>query len=379
MKKVDSFTKSILVIIITAVLITSFSTGLYAQSDETPSPSKLSNQFSEIAENVDPGVVKVTSKIKVEEGQLPYYYDEDFYEYFFGEQLPEQKPKYRDGYGSGFIVTKDGYVVTNEHVVHNAKEINVTINGFEEPVPAELVWAEYDLDLAILKVDVDKELKPIPLGDSNGLEPGNWVIAIGNPFGLSHTVTTGVVSALGRPIQIPTGNGPARTYKNLIQTDAAINPGNSGGPLLNIDGEVIGINAAVSQRGQGIGFAIPINEVKGYIDDLKTEGEIRRPWLGIVYGPITDKAQNYFELDNKDGILVHRVMKDSPADKADLKQYDIIKEIDKQPIKELEDVSEIINDTEIGDTVMIKTIREGTSEILFAEIEKKPADISNQF
>ncbi|HMA58764.1 MAG TPA: trypsin-like peptidase domain-containing protein [Halanaerobiales bacterium] len=379
MKKLKAFPKGLLVIVMAAVLIGTLSTGLYAQSNDTPSPTQLSNQFSQIAEKVDPGVVKVTSKIKVSDGQLPYYYDEDFYEYFFGEQLPEEQPKYQEGYGSGFIVSQDGYIVTNEHVVHNATEINVAINGFEEPVPAELVWAEYDLDLAILKVDVNKELNPIPLGDSKALKPGDWVIAIGNPFGLSHTVTTGVVSALGRPIQIPSSSGPARTYKNLIQTDAAINPGNSGGPLLNINGEVIGINTAVSQRGQGIGFAIPINEVKGYIDDLKTKGEIKRPWLGIVYGPVTDKVQSYFELENKNGILVHRVMEDSPAAKAGIKQYDIIKEIDKQPIKELEDVSEIINNTEIGDTIMIKVVREGTSEILFAEIEKKPADISSKF
>jgi S1-C subfamily serine protease len=315
----------------------------------------------------------------VQDGQLPYYYDEDFYEYFFGEQLPEQQPKVREGYGSGFVISEDGYVITNEHVVHNASEINITINGFEEPVPAEVVWAEYDLDLAILKVDVEQDLNPIPLGDSSALEPGNWVIAIGNPFGLSHTVTTGVVSALGRPIQVPTQGGPSRTYKNLIQTDAAINPGNSGGPLLNIDGEVIGINTAVSARGQGIGFAIPINEVKGYIEDLKTDGEIKRPWLGIVYGPVTDQVQSYFELENKNGVMVHRVMEESPAAAAGIQQYDIIKEIDKQSIKELDDVSQIINDTEIGDTVMIKVIREGTSEILFAEIAKKPADISSQF
>ena len=379
MKNIKSFPKSLLLLITAAFLVGLISTGALAQSDDTPSPTQISNQFSKIAEQVDPGVVKVTSKIKVQDGQLPYYYDEDFYEYFFGEQLPEQQPKVREGYGSGFVISEDGYVITNEHVVHNASEINITINGFDEPVPAEVVWAEYDLDLAILKVDVDRDLNPIPLGDSNALEPGNWVIAIGNPFGLSHTVTTGVVSALGRPIQVPTQGGPSRTYKNLIQTDAAINPGNSGGPLLNIDGEVIGINTAVSARGQGIGFAIPINEVKGYIDDLKTDGEIRRPWLGIVYGPVTDQVQNYFELENKNGVMVHRVMEDSPAAAAGIQQYDIIKEIDKQPIKELDDVSQIINDTEIGDTVMIKVIREGTSEILFAEIAKKPADISSQF
>lgn len=374
-KKIPNF---ILLLLITTLLVGSLTVTSLAQSDN-PQQIKPNNIFSEIASEVDSGVVKVTSKIKVENGNIPRFYNDDFYKYFFGEQLPEQEPQIREGYGSGFIVTEDGYIITNEHVVHNAKEINVTINGFDKPIPADVVWAEYDLDLAILKVDVEKNLNPIPIGDSNNLKPGEWAVAIGNPFGLSHTVTTGVISALGRPIQIPTANGPNRTYNNLIQTDAAINPGNSGGPLLNIDGEVIGINTAVSRSGQGIGFAIPINEVKGYINDLKTEGEIKRPWLGIVYGPITDQVQSYFELENKQGILVHKVIDNSPASKAGLQQYDIIKEIDEKPIEKLDDVSKVIDNSIIGDTVMIKVIREGSSKLLFAEIEKKPSDLANQF
>ena len=378
MKRINRLPKSLLMITFSILLLGLLSTGVIAQENNQDTV-KPNNVFSEIASEVDSGVVKVTSKIEVSNGNMPYYYDEEFYEYFFGEQLPEQQPRVREGYGSGFVVTEDGYIITNEHVVHNANEINVTINGFEEPLPAELVWADYSLDLAILKVDVDKSLNPIPLGNSNNLRPGDWTIAIGNPFGLSHTVTTGVISALERPIQIPTNRGPSRTYKNLIQTDAAINPGNSGGPLLNINGEVIGINTAVSRRGQGIGFAIPINEVKGYINDLKTEGEIRRPWLGIVYGPVTEKVQSYFELDNKQGVMVHEVIEDSPAAEAGLQQYDIIKEIDEKPIENIDEVSKIIENNGIGETIMIKIIRDGSSEILFAEIGKKPADLANEF
>ncbi|MCF8000410.1 MAG: trypsin-like peptidase domain-containing protein [Halanaerobiales bacterium] len=378
MKRINRLPKSLLMIAFSILLVGLLSTGVIAQENKQDTV-KPNNVFSEIASEVDSGVVKVTSKIEVSNGNMPYYYDEEFYEYFFGEQLPEQQPRVREGYGSGFVVTEDGYIITNEHVVHNANEINVTINGFEEPLPAELVWADYSLDLAILKVDVDKSLNPIPLGNSNNLRPGDWTIAIGNPFGLSHTVTTGVISALERPIQIPTNRGPSRTYKNLIQTDAAINPGNSGGPLLNINGEVIGINTAVSRRGQGIGFAIPINEVKGYINDLKTEGEIRRPWLGIVYGPVTEKVQSYFELDNKQGVMVHEVIEDSPAAEAGLQQYDIIKEIDEKPIENIDEVSKIIENNGIGETIMIKIIRDGSSEILFAEIGKKPADLANEF
>lgn len=378
MRKINSLPKTLLMITLSIVLIGLLSTGIAAQ-EENQDTVRPNNVFSDIASEVDSGVVKVTSKIEVSDGDMPYYYDEEFYEYFFGEELPEQQPRVREGYGSGFVVTEDGYIITNEHVVHNAKEINVTINGFEDPLPAELIWADYSLDLAILKVDVDESLNAIPLGNSSNLRPGDWTIAIGNPFGLSHTVTTGVISALERPIQVPTNRGPSRTYKNLIQTDAAINPGNSGGPLLNIDGEVIGINTAVSRRGQGIGFAIPINEVKGYIEDLKTEGEIRRPWLGIVYGPVTEKVQSYFELDNKQGVMVHEVIKDSPAEEAGLQQYDIIKEIDKKPIENIDEISEIIENNGIGETIMIKIIRDGSSEILFAEIGKKPSDLANQF
>lgn len=379
MKKLRNLSKSILIILLITILIGTFSSNIFAQQTENKNKQvKPNNIISNIASDVDSGVVKVSSKIKLENGKMPNYYNDDFYKHFFGEQLPKQQPKVREGYGSGFIVTKDGYIITNEHVIHNAQEVNVTINGFDKPIPANVVWAEYDLDLAILKVNVDKKLNPIPLGDSSNLKPGEWAVAIGNPFGLNHTVTTGVISALGRPIQIPT-NGLTRTYNNLIQTDAAINPGNSGGPLLNIDGEVIGINTAVSRSGQGIGFAIPINEVKGYINDLKTEGEIKRPWLGIVYGPITDQVQSYFKLNNKQGILIHKVMENSPASKAGIQQYDIIKEIDEKPIEKLDDVSKIIDNNDIGDTVMIKVIREGKSKLLFTEIEKKPSDLANQF
>src|SRR6056297_2037255 len=180
MKRINRLPKSLLMIAFSILLVGLLSTGVIAQENnqDTVRPNNI---FSEIASEVDSGVVKVTSKIEVSNGNMPYYYDEEFYEYFFGEQLPEQQPRVREGYGSGFVVTEDGYIITNEHVVHNAKEINVTINGFEEPIPAEQVWADYSLDLAILKVDVDKSLNPIPLGNSNELKPGDWTIAIGNP------------------------------------------------------------------------------------------------------------------------------------------------------------------------------------------------------
>ena len=330
------------------------------------------NYFAEIAAQVDSGVVKVTTVTQRSQSaaQNPLY-DDPFFRYFFGDQLPDL-PENIEGYGSGFIVTEDGFIVTNQHVIQGADEIKININNMDKSIPAEIIWTDFNLDLAVIKIDVDQELEPIQLGDSNEIRPGDWAIAIGNPFGFEHTVTTGVISALGRPIQIPTSQGQIRTYKNLIQTDAAINPGNSGGPLLNMNGEVIGINTAVSSQGQGIGFAIPVNEVKEVVNDLKTKGEIIQPWLGVSVGQISPEVQEYFELDSNEGAIILDVFPDSPADKAGLKTYDIIKEIDQEIIENPDDVVQKINEKEIEERILIKVVRDGETEILFARIGKKP-------
>src|SRR6056297_709872 len=315
-----------LLFVLSVIFVLAFSTNISAQEqvvEETKEKVYIyqDNFFADIPAEVDAGVVKITTITKRSQSELQNpLYDDPFFRYFFGDQLPDL-PENIEGYGSGFIVTENGFIVTNEHVIHDADEIKVNMNEMEKSIPAEVIWTDYNLDLAVIKVDVDKKLKTIPLGDSENIRPGDWAIAIGNPFGFEHTVTTGVISALGRPIQIPTSQGQVRTYKNLIQTDAAINPGNSGGPLLNIKGEVIGINTAVSSQGQGIGFAIPINEVKGIVDDLKTKGEIIQPWLGISVGKISPQIQEYFNLDSNEGAIILDVFPDSPADKAGLKKY----------------------------------------------------------
>lgn len=339
------------------------------------------NIFADIAEEVDSGVVKITTYHEVESRRQHPFFNDPFFEYFFEDQFEDQNPREeepetrrQEGYGSGFIVSEDGYIVTNEHVITSAEDIEVSIKGFEEPLTGEVIWADSSYDLAVLKVETDKELNPVNLGDSDKIRPGDWAIAIGNPFGFEHTVTTGVISALGRPIQIPTQNG-TRTYRNLIQLDAAINPGNSGGPLLNIDGEVIGINTAVSQQGQGIGFAIPINEIKDVVEELKATGEVVQPWLGIVYGPLDQEAEKYFDLEDQKGVLIHEVMDDSPAAEADLQPYDVIREVNEQEIEDMEDVRDIIDDTEVGEQIPIRIIREGSSQIVFVEIGKKPSQL----
>ncbi len=339
------------------------------------------NIFADIAAQVDAGVVLVTSEVEVQGGQQGTPYNDPFFKFFFGDQfqmpMPEQQqPRTQEGFGSGFIVSSDGYVVTNEHVVHNASKIEVTLTNSEDPLPAEIVWSDFDTDLAVLKIKSDQEFHPIKMGDSDSIRPGDWSIAIGNPFGFEHTVTTGVISALGRPINIPTQNSRPRSYSNLIQTDAAINPGNSGGPLLNINGEVIGINTAVSLQGQGIGFAIPINEVKHIVKDLRENGEIVQPWLGIYYGEMDKKLKeqykDYYDLKELNGVMVGKVVEDSPADEAGLMTNDIITKIDDQEILKLEDVKNTINEKEIGDTIKIEVIRDGYTKLLFTEIGKRP-------
>jgi S1-C subfamily serine protease len=341
-------------------------------------PGNSTNIFADIAETANEGVVLVTSEIEVE-GQPNPFFNDPFFEYFFGDRMGmPDGPRTQEGFGSGFIVTEDGYIVTNEHVIHNATDIKVTINGIEEPVPAEVVWSDYYMDLAILNVDVDQKLTAIKMGDSDSIRPGDWAIAIGNPLGFEHTVTVGVISALERPITIP-GEDGNRHYPNLIQTDAAINSGNSGGPLLNIKGEVIGINTAVSTQGQGIGFAIPVNEVKDIVADLKETGEIIRPWLGISYGEMDtqtkEQYKEYYGLEKLNGVIVYRVYADSPAYKAGLRPNDIITRINDQEIKELNDVQEIVESKNIGDSLKIEIIRDGYSRVLFAEVGKKPAQI----
>jgi S1-C subfamily serine protease len=366
-----------LVVILSLLVTLLITPTIFGQEEEVQKVTEKvyitdNNFFAEIAAKVDAGVVKITTITERSESEKNNPLQSDpFFRYFFGDQLPNL-PDNIEGYGSGFIVSKEGFIVTNQHVIHNADEIKVNLNGFEKSMKAEIIWSDYNLDLAIIQINVNRELKTIQLGNSDNIRPGDWAIAIGNPFGFEHTVTTGVISALGRPIQIPTYQGQLRTYKNLIQTDAAINPGNSGGPLLNMEGEVIGINTAVSSQGQGIGFAIPINEIKDVVEDLKNKGEIIQPWLGISVGQIIPDVQDYFNLDNNKGAIILDVFPDSPAFKANLKPYDIIKEIDQEIIENPDDVVNKVNQKEINERILIKIIRDGNTEIIFTRIGKKP-------
>lgn len=283
----------------------------------------------------------------------------DFYDRFFNER-EDQRPK--TGMGSGFIISEDGLVMTNNHVIEGSNEIKVTIerDKTEKEYDAVLVGTDPKTDIALIRIKMEegkKETFPfLKLGDSDNLEVGEWVVAIGNPFGLSHTVTVGVVSAKGRSI----GSGP---YDEYIQTDASINPGNSGGPLLNIKGDVIGMNTAIisgnSGGNVGIGFAIPINMAKAIMTDLKEKGSVTRGWLGVMIQKITPELAKSFGLKESDGALVGDVISGGPADKAGIKRGDVIVKFNGQDIKSMESLPKFVASVTPGKKVDLEIVRDG--------------------
>ena len=285
------------------------------------------------------------------------FFGDEFFRHFFG-QIPEGKMKQRS-LGSGVVVSKDGYILTNNHVVADAEEILVTLSD-KKKYEAQIIGRDPKTDLALIKIKVENTIPAARLGDSDKLRVGDWVVAIGNPFGLGSTVTAGIVSAKGRVI----GAGP---YDNFIQTDASINPGNSGGPLFNLNGEVIGVNTAiVSQSGGnvGIGFAIPINMAKSVMPQLKERGKVIRGWLGVSIQVVTQEIKEKFGLKTEEGALVGEVTKGSPADKGGLKRGDVIISFDRKKIKAMNILPSIVAETTVGKKVEIIVIRKGKEKRL---------------
>lgn len=318
--------------------------------------------FSKIVKTVEPAVVNIstTQIIKVQR-PLPF----DFFREFFGEDpFFSQRPQdfQRQSLGSGVIISQDGYILTNNHVVKDANIIKVKLYRSKDEYEAKIVGRDPKIDIALLKIDAKNPLPFAPMGDSDAIEVGDWVIAIGNPFGLSHTVTKGIVSAKGRVI----GSGP---YDDFIQTDAPINFGNSGGPLFNLKGEIIGINTAIISGGQGIGFAVPINMVKNILNQLKT-GKIVRPWLGVKFQPITREIMESFGLESMEGALVAEVLKNSPAEKAGLKEGDIIIEIENKKIDDAYNLPKIIASYEPDKIINVKIRRDKKIQSLSVKLGK---------
>ncbi len=325
-----------------------------------------------LVKEVSPAVVNVSTTQVVrfnrpQRQRSPFGHDpfEDFWNNFFGNAPREQK---RRSLGSGFIVSEDGYILTNNHVIEKADEITVTLLD-KEDFKAKVVGADPKTDIALIKISAGKKLPHVALGDSEKLEIGEWVVAIGNPFGLGHTVTAGIVSAKGRII----GSGP---YDDFIQTDASINPGNSGGPLFNLQGDVVGINTAIIQGGQGIGFATPIHLAKSVLSQLKEKGKVTRGWLGVYIQRLTSEMAESLSVPGKKGALVADVTKDGPAEKAGIKSGDVIVSFDGRDVGDEHELPQMVAATKPGKKVTIVVIRDGKEvriPVTIAEMEGEKA------
>src|SRR5258708_5160440 len=339
-----------------------------ANTAAAASPSQPGSlpSFADLAAHVSPAVVniKVTSIAKAD------FPDQLFGENFpfpgFRRPMPQQPEQFkRQGSGSGFIIRKDGLILTNNHVVANAQEITVTLSD-KQQYKGKVLGLDPKTDLAVIKIEPKTSLPAVTLGNSDTLRVGDWVVAIGNPFGLSNTVTTGIVSAKGRTI----GAGP---YDDFIQTDASINRGNSGGPLFNAAGEVVGINTAIfSQSGGnvGIGFAIPANLVKNIVPELETKGTVTRGWLGVSVQPVTPDLASSFGIDKERGALVGDVVAQGPADKAGIKRGDVVVSYDCKKIDESTTLPGVVAATPVGKTVPMEILRDGKMRTINVAISK---------
>ncbi|MDR1487531.1 MAG: Do family serine endopeptidase, partial [Deltaproteobacteria bacterium] len=299
--------------------------------------------------------------------------NDDFFDYFFGFPVQPNRDYKERALGSGFIFDPEGYIITNNHVVEGADDINVKFSDGSE-ISANIIGRDPKTDLALIKLTKPGPYPYISLGDSDKVNIGDWLVAIGNPFGLEHTVTAGILSARGRAI----GVGP---YDDFLQTDASINPGNSGGPLLNLKGEVVGINTIIISGGTGIGFAIPSKVATKIIDQLKTTGRVDRGWIGVLIQQLTPEMTKSLGLEeNLQGALVGSVVEDSPAAKGGVKHGDVITTFDGKTIKTIQDLTTIVADTTINKTVDVVVIRESkplTLKITVGQLEDEESGSSS--
>ena len=344
----DSSRFLLIAIIVVSLVVPNLSSAQYVSPD-----------FVELSKRLKPSVVNIrTAKVIKPRQRLqqrprmqsPF---DNFFEDFFGQfdQMPQQRSRREQSLGTGFIISPDGYLLTNNHVVNGADEVMVKLSDGRE-LKGEIKGTDEKLDLALIKISDKTPFPAAELGDSDALEVGEWVMAIGNPFGLAQTVTAGIVSAKGRVI----GSGP---YDDFIQTDASINPGNSGGPLFSAKGKVIGINTAIIAGGQGIGFAIPINMAKGIVNQLRDSGKVTRGYLGVRFQQLTTDLAKSFGLESDKGALIASVEKDTPADRAGLKAGDIILEYDGKAIGESTELPRLVAATPVDKKVRLVIFRDG--------------------
>ncbi|MBM7565342.1 S1C family serine protease [Paenibacillus sacheonensis] len=350
------------------------------------------NNIAQLFEKASPAVVKIETFTKQQQSGGQQGSMDDFFSQFFGDDGSGDQGRGQgnggrddgsqggqgsgeltpEGIGTGFFFDSTGYILTNQHVVADADEIQVTVQGYSKPFVAKKLGSDYNLDLAVLKVENTKAFPTLPIGSSDKINIGDWVVAIGNPYGFDHTVTVGVLSSKERPITIPDSEG-TRQYQHLLQTDASINPGNSGGPLLNLNGEVIGINTAVSSQAQGIGFAIPTSTITEVLENLKSNKEIPKapvPFIGATLAEITEPLAKELGLNSTDGSVVSDIMYKSPAYMADLRQYDVISGIDGKKYNR-EDLIATIQKKKVGDVATLNIIRNGQKMDLKVTIGNK--------
>ncbi|MFQ5881193.1 MAG: S1C family serine protease [Candidatus Methylomirabilales bacterium] len=355
-----------------------FVLGLYSAGYLSPPPAdapppsqeeKETSPFTRAALLATPAVVNIRSEVTRGEGHRtwPRPWERDpFFRDFFNRFLePPGRSDVEMGLGSGVIIDKRGYVLTNNHVVEGAKRITVRLATKEE-LKGEVVGRDPKTDLAVIRVERDRELPEAVLGDSDRLRVGEWALAIGNPFGLDHTVTVGVISATGRSELGVAG------YENFIQTDASINPGNSGGPLLNVKGEVVGINTAIVASGQGIGFAIPINLAKRIARGLIAKGRVVRGWLGIGLRPLTQEVARSLDLSPDAGILITHVAPKGPSAQAGLEAGDVITAIGEKKVRTPQEVQRLVAETPVGSALSLVIRREKGTLTLSIQVAERP-------
>ena len=344
--------------------------------DEIVTGDGRHSRFAVLARQAAPGIVNVhTSKTVVQQAPLGFPFGGLFGQ-LFGQQAPgrqpENAPETRSftvpSLGTGFVISNDGLIVTNNHVVDGVEKIDIVFSDGTH-LPGEVVGADPKTDVALIRAKGERSYVALPLGNSDDLLPGDWVVAIGNPFGLDHTVTAGIVSATGRDI----GQGP---YDDFIQTDAAINPGNSGGPLLNLSGEVIGINTAINPQANTIGFAVPINMVKTILPQLEEHGKVVRGWLGVAVQPITPDLADALGLKTQEGALVAQVTPGGPAEKAGLERGDVIVRLGDTDIHRMRELPRAVAAAIPGSKIDVEVMRKGDQKTFHVEIAEMAGDES---
>lgn len=325
------------------------------------------NSVSSIVKAASPAIVKIETKVKqTNNGQNRRNSI---------QQGAQSGDTIENGIGSGFIFDSNGYILTNEHVIDGADEISVYVQGYDTPFTAKLLGNSYDLDLAVLQIQGDKAFPALKIGNSDNTQVGDWLVAIGNPYDFDYSVTTGVLSARERTISIDDTEG-TRNYKHLLQTDTAINPGNSGGPLLNLNGEVIGINTAVNSEAQGIGFAIPASTFSSVVDKLKNNESIPRepaPYIGVALQNITDDMLSDLKINSTKGAVVAEVEHGTPAFEAGIRQYDVILSINGTATSSTEDITKAVQAAAVGDELKVTISRDGETKDVTVKVGDKNA------